>query len=112
MDKIGHDADQDGDTLMKTQDPLVEINLEIDKEPMITYVSGWFPDKLKLKELLREIKDCFVCDYNEMPYFSWKLVEYRLPIKPGYKPYKQPPRKKLNKVEIKVKEKIQRLLKV
>lgn len=43
---------------------------------------------------------------------SQKLVEHRLPIKLSYKPYRQSPRRMLEEIEMKVKEKIQRLLKV
>jgi hypothetical protein len=44
-------------------------------------------------KLLKEYKDCFAWDYSEMPGLYCSIVEHRLPIKPGYKPYKQPPRK-------------------
>jgi hypothetical protein len=49
--------------------------------------------KEKLIKLLKEYKDCFAWDYSEMPGLYRSIVENRLPIKPGYKPYKQPPRK-------------------
>lgn len=54
------------DTLVETQDLLEEVNWGIDEEPKITYVSGLLLDKLKLKlkELLREFKHCFIQKYN------------------------------------------------
>ncbi|GKV36311.1 hypothetical protein SLEP1_g44457 [Rubroshorea leprosula] len=65
------------------QDPLKEVNLGTKAEPRITFVS-----------LDRE------------------LVEHRLPINKGYKPYKQPPRRMSPEVILKVKEEVERLHKV
>jgi hypothetical protein len=47
----------------------------------------------ELIKLLKEYKDWFAWDYSEMPSLDRSIVEHRLPIKPGFKPYKQPPRK-------------------
>jgi hypothetical protein len=47
----------------------------------------------ELIRLLKEYKDCFAWDYSEMPGLDRSIVEHRLPIKPYFKPYKQPPRK-------------------
>jgi len=41
--------------------------------------------------LLKEFRDSFAWDYDEMPGLDRKLIEHRLPIKEGFKPYKQPP---------------------
>jgi hypothetical protein len=41
-------------------------------------------------KLLRDYVDCFTCNYHEMPGLSHELVEYQLPIKSGFRPYKQP----------------------
>jgi hypothetical protein len=41
-------------------------------------------------KLLREYVDCFSWKYREMPGLSRELVEHRIPIKSGFKPYKQP----------------------
>jgi hypothetical protein len=46
-----------------------------------------------LIKLLKEYKDCFAWHYSEMPGLDHSIVEHRLPIKPGFKPYKKPPRK-------------------
>ncbi|GKV33401.1 hypothetical protein SLEP1_g41920 [Rubroshorea leprosula] len=65
------------------QDPLKEVNLGTEAEPRIAFVS-----------LDRE------------------LVEHRLPINKGYKPYKQPPHRMSPEVILKVKEEVERLHKV
>jgi hypothetical protein len=42
----------------------------------------------ELIKLLKEYKDCFSWDYSEMPGLDRSIVEHRLPIKPGFRPYK------------------------
>jgi hypothetical protein len=46
--------------------------------------------KAKLIELLREYVDCFAWSYSKMSGLSHELVEHRLPIKDGFRSYKQP----------------------
>ena len=48
--------------------------------------------KADLVNLLKEYVDCFAWEYHEMPGLSRGLVEHRLPIKVGFRPYKQPVR--------------------
>ena len=67
--------------------------------------------KNRLIALLIKYQDCFAWDYQEMLGLDRSLVEHQLPIKPGFKPYKQPPRRMANEVILKVKEEIERLLK-
>jgi len=62
-------------------------------------------------ELLKEHKDCFAWAYNEMPGLSRKMVELKLPIRPGKKPIKQIPIKFAPQILPKIKEEIERLLK-
>nr|AAM08814.1 Putative retroelement [Oryza sativa Japonica Group] len=67
--------------------------------------------KVKIIKLLKEYVDCFAWKYHEMPGLSRELVEHRLPIKPGFRPYKQPPRHFNPLLYDRVKEEIDRLLK-
>ncbi|XP_075483761.1 uncharacterized protein LOC142523912 [Primulina tabacum] len=43
--------------------------------------------------------------------WTWKLVEHRLPLKEGFKPFQQPSRRMSKEVELKVKEEVEKLLK-
>jgi hypothetical protein len=52
----------------------------------------------------------FASNYNEMPGLSRDLVEHKLPIEPGFKPYKQPRRNFNHDIYDRVKEEINRLL--
>ena len=62
--------------------------------PRLTFVNANLSDgcKADLIELLKEYVDCFAWEYSEMPGLSRDLVEHRLPIKAGFRPYKQPSR--------------------
>jgi hypothetical protein len=64
-----------------------------------------------LIDLLKEFKDCFAWDYTEMLGLDSSIGEHRSPIKLGYRPYKQPPRK-IFKEEVlaDVKNEVERLL--
>jgi hypothetical protein len=59
--------------------------------PRPTYVSARLntSQKQEIIELLKEYTCCFAWDYTEMPGLSRELVEHRLPIKVGFRPYKQ-----------------------
>jgi hypothetical protein len=59
--------------------------------PRPTYVSARLDvnQKQEIIELLKAYKCCFAWDYTEMPGLSRELVEHRLPIKDGFRPYKQ-----------------------
>ncbi|XP_058733103.1 uncharacterized protein LOC131604695 [Vicia villosa] len=98
---------------MQQQDPLEEIDLgeEGDKRP--TFISANIDQRLRSEVtlLLREFKDCFAWDYNEMPGLSKELVELRLPIQARKKPVKQTPRCFAPAVMSKIKEEVERLLK-
>src|ERR1051325_5764917 len=110
---LGFEKDPMAPKKMQTQDPLEEVDLgeKGDKRP--TYISANIDSELKMKviSLLKEFKDCFAWDYNEMPGLSINLVEHKLPMKDGAKPVKQTPRSFALAVVSKIKEEIERLLK-
>jgi hypothetical protein len=76
-------------------DELEEVDIGIGDRPRPTYVGANLPKEYKnnLINLLREFVDCFAWEYHEMPALSRSIVEHRLPIKPGYRPFKQAPRR-------------------
>jgi hypothetical protein len=93
---LGFEEDPMGSTTkMKAQDPLEEVDLGDGSVKRPTYVSAKIPKEFKdrIVELLKEYKDCFAWDYNEMPDLSRKVVELELPIWPDKKPVKQIPRR-------------------
>ena len=70
-------------------DMLEEIDIGDGDRPMSMFISANLDPgyKLELKNLLKEYKDYFAWEYYEMPGLDRSIVELRLPIKPGYRPY-------------------------
>ncbi|CAL9018939.1 unnamed protein product [Prunus brigantina] len=101
------------DDYPEVQDPLLEINVRTEAEPRPLFVSQLLNLELpaEIIGLLHEYKDCFAWDYHEMPGLPRSLVEHKLKIKEGFRPFQQLPRRFLTEVQLKVKEEIERLLK-
>jgi hypothetical protein len=76
-------------------DKLEEVDIGNGDKPRPTFISASLESGFReeLIKLLKEYKDCFAWDYSEMPGLDRSIVEHWLPIKSGFKPYKQPPRK-------------------
>jgi hypothetical protein len=74
---------------------LEEIDIGDGDKPRQTFISTNLDSNFReeLIKLLKEYKDCFAWDYSEMPGLDRSIIEHRLPIEPGFKPYKQHPRK-------------------
>lgn len=83
------------DDKAEVQDPLLEVNLGDGTESRPTFISKLLPEEQQsqMVALLKEFRDSFAWDYDEMPGLDRKLIEHRLPIKEGFTPYKQPPRR-------------------
>ena len=75
-------------------DPLEKVDIGDGSIPRPTFVNANLSDdcKVDLIKLLKEYVDCFAWEYSKMPGLSRDLVEHRLPIKAGFRPYKQPSR--------------------
>jgi hypothetical protein len=76
-------------------DALEEIDIGPRDRPRPTYIAANLEPEYKqeLINLLKEYRDCFAWEYYEMPGLDKSIVEQRLPIKPGYRPFKQAPRR-------------------
>ena len=87
MDKLGQG--------FTSADPLEKVDLGDGTIARPTFVNKNLSAKYKadLVNLLKEYVDCFAWEYHEMPGLSCDLVEHRLPIKAGFKSYKQPARR-------------------
>ena len=110
---LGFEKDPLSDNIkMLAQDPLEEVDLGEGGVKRPTYVSANLDPQLKVEmvQLLKEFKDCFAWDYDEMPGLRRELVEHKLPIIPGKKPVKQNPRRFAPTILSKIKEEIERLL--
>ena len=93
-------------------DELEKIDHGDGSKPRPTFISAKLDPEYKaaLIALLREFKDCFAWEYYEMPGLDRSIVEHRLPIKPGYRPFKQRLRPCNDKVLPDIKADITKLL--
>jgi hypothetical protein len=84
VEKLGHG--------FSSSDPLEEIDIEDGVTLRLTFVNKnmYIEHKDDVIKFLKEYVDWFTWNYHEMFGLSWELLEYRLLIKSGFKPYKQP----------------------
>jgi len=111
---LGFEEDPLGSTTkMRAQDPLEEVDLWDGSIKRPTYVSAKITTVFRdqIVELLKDYKDCFAWDYNEMPCLKREAVELKLPIRLDKKPVKQIPRRFAPQILSQIKEEIERLLK-
>jgi hypothetical protein len=71
-------------------DPLEQIDIGDGKTPRPTFVNKTLETdpRNEMIGLLKEYSDCFAWNYTEMPRLSREIVEHRLPIKFGFRPFK------------------------
>ena len=93
-------------------DPLEQVDIGNGSVPRPTFINQNLEAdyKVELIVLLKEYVDCFAWDYTEMLGLSRELVEHRLPIKKGFRPFKQKPRRFNSTIYDRIKEEINRLL--
>jgi hypothetical protein len=84
------DLDKLGQGFTST-DPLEEINIGDGKTQRPTFVNKTLETdpRNEMIGLLKEYSNCFAWNYTEMPGLSQEIVEHRLPIKSGFRPFKQ-----------------------
>ena len=58
-------------------------------KPRPTFISKKLDPALReeMIALLKEYRDCFAWDYTEMPRLDRSIVEHRLPLKKGFRPF-------------------------
>ena len=98
----------------KAQDPLIEVNLGTINESRMTNINGLLSqgERDQLIQLITRYKDCFAWYYHEIPGLFREFVEHCLPIKEGFKAFKQPSKRFNLELMPKIKQEIERLLKV
>ena len=89
MDDLEQSPPKFEDTQPQVHDPMEKVNLGTMEEPRITYISSLLPSNFKegIIATLREFKDCFAWNYEEMPRLDRILVEHCLPIKSKFHPF-------------------------
>jgi hypothetical protein len=90
-------------------DPLEEIDIGDGITPRLTFVNKnmSLEHKDAVIKLLSDYVDCFTWNYREMFGLSRELIEHRLPIKSGFRPYKQSAQKFNPIIHDRVKEEVE-----
>ena len=72
-------------------DDLEEVDIGPGDKPRPTFISKKLDPVLReeMIALLKEYRDCFAWDYTEMPGLDRSIVEHRLPLKKGFRPFQQ-----------------------
>jgi hypothetical protein len=93
-------------------DELEEVDIGPGDKPQPTFISKKLKPELReaMIILLREYTDCFAWDYTEMPGLDRSIVEHRLPLKPGFRPFQQRARQMKAKVLEEVKKEVKKMI--
>jgi hypothetical protein len=104
LDKLGHG--------FTSADPLEEIDIRDGKTLRPTFVNKTLETdpRDEMIGLLKEYSDCFAWNYTKMPGLSREIVEHQLPIKFGFRPFKQKPRTFRSDLLPRIKDEIHRLV--
>jgi hypothetical protein len=104
LNKLGHG--------FTSADPLEEIDIGDGKTPRPTFVNKTLETdpRNEMIGLLKEYSDCFAWNYTEMLGLSREIIEHRLPIKSGFRPFKQRARTFRPDLLPRIKDEIHRLL--
>ena len=92
-------------------DDLEKVDIGPWDKPRPTFISKKLDPSLRepMIELLKEYQDCFAWDYPEMLGLDRSIVEHRLPLKKGFRPFQRARQMKSEVLE-KVKKEVQKLL--
>jgi hypothetical protein len=72
-------------------DELEEVDIGLGDKPRSTFIGKKLDPSLRepMIALLKEYSDCFAWDYTEMPGLDRSIIEHRLPLKKGFRPFQQ-----------------------
>jgi ribonuclease HI len=78
-------------TLQPQPEEVEDCDLGTEKEPWMVKISKFLPPKAKVKykDLLRQYKDVFAWSYDELKTYDTSIIDHKIPLKPGVKPFRQ-----------------------
>jgi hypothetical protein len=93
-------------------DELEEVDIGPGDKPRPIFISKNLSTCLResMIVLLKECADCFAWDYTEMPGLDRSIVEHRLPLKIGFRPFQQRARQMKAEVLKQVKKEVEKML--
>jgi hypothetical protein len=87
--------DQDDIPLKSTLRPHLEeveyCDIGTKEDPKIVKLSKYLPSQVKSKyvELLKQYKDVFAWSYDDLRTYDTSVIEHKIPLKHGIKPFRQ-----------------------
>ncbi|KAL3513404.1 hypothetical protein ACH5RR_026121 [Cinchona calisaya] len=89
---------------VKVKDDVIELVQSDDCKSMPTHICADLTEKQKEQStwLLNEFINCFAWDYTDMSGLDRKLVQHKILLKLGFKPYKQLPRQFSNSMRLRL----------
>jgi hypothetical protein len=78
-------------TLQPQPEEVEDCNIGTKEESRMVKISKFLPPKIKIKykDLLRQYKDVFAWSYDELKTYDTSLIDHKIPLKPGVKPFRQ-----------------------
>jgi hypothetical protein len=78
-------------TLQPQPEEIEDCDVGITKEPRIVKLSKYLPPEIKrkYKDLVGQYKDVFAWSYDELRTYDTSVIEHKIPLKPGIKPFRQ-----------------------
>jgi hypothetical protein len=78
-------------TLQPQPEEVEDCDLGTEKEPRLVKISKFLPPKVKdkYKDLLKQYKDVFSWSYDELKTYETSIIDHKIPLKPGVKPFRQ-----------------------
>jgi hypothetical protein len=78
-------------TLQPQPEEVEDYDIGTEKESKVVKISKFLPPevKIKYKDLLRQYKDVFAWSYDELRTYDTSIIDHKVPLKPGVKPFRQ-----------------------
>jgi hypothetical protein len=78
-------------TLQPQPEEVEDCDIGTGKEAKIVNISKFLPPKVKdqYRDLLKQYKDVFAWSYDELRTYDTSIIEHKIPLKPGVKPFRQ-----------------------
>jgi hypothetical protein len=78
-------------TLQPQPEEVEDCDIGTEKESRVVKISKFLPPemKFKYKDLLRQYKDVFAWSYDELRMYDTSIIDHKIPLKPGVKPFRK-----------------------
>jgi hypothetical protein len=78
-------------TLQPEPEEVEDCDVGTKEDPRMVKISKYLPPEVKnnYKDLLGQYKDVFAWSYEEMRTYETTVIEHKIPLKPGVKPFRQ-----------------------